>query len=908
MENDIENEIFISAQGRLKTLDGKLFSQGNGDGLLRLIREKSGAKLSPGRSFFRRLGMNLVARLCRQAESDAADWPSAWVGARSTVESMALFLMEAPPLTGGENLSPELLLELENDLGAALEQEFDKARNKAEAGADSISVNEFIRFINPVWKDVGKVSFHLAENKNDPTGALPFAFLATFIHKISESGVPRHLPLGSALKTFLGDKKSLAALLAPIQAAAKVSPLIDQLLESKRIFSPCALSAGQAYQFIRDSEAIEQANIVVRYANLWKAAPPKAVVSVKLNLQNKKGDALGVDKLLSFSVQVVLDGQELTPEELQDLLDCSDGLIRVRGEWVQTDSEKLKQLLDQWDNAQQLSEETGLTMAQGLRLLAGGSLPGQGAPSGAALDLDLESDSLRIEASGSLQKLLDDLSQPGEIPVPALPTTLDQTLRSYQRDGIKYLWRVTSAGLGACLADDMGLGKTIQLLAILSLLKRSGGLKSGPALLVVPATLLGNWKSESARFTPELRLGILHASAMDKADWERLKTDPLPILRSFDAVLTTYGALMRTESLRKQKYPMVVIDEAQAIKNAAAKQSKAVRELKTDRRIALTGTPIENSLADLWSLFDFINPGLLGSAQTFTRYIKRLNSDSETSDYRPLRRLIKPFILRRLKTDKSIISDLPDKTELKAYCRLTKPQAILYEKAVRNMKRDIEQKDDTKRRGIIFQYLVQFKQICNHPSQFDGLGAYTPEKSGKFERLAELIEPIRARQEKLIVFTQFREMTEPIEEYLSGLFGQSGLILHGSTPIKQRSKLVEQFQSEDGPPFFVLSLKAAGTGLNLTAANHVVHFDRWWNPAVENQATDRAFRIGQKRNVLVHKFVCKGTLEERIDDMITQKQALADDLLSDGAEKLLTSMSNEELLDFVHLDMKKIED
>jgi len=356
----------------------------------------------------------------------------------------------------------------------------------------------------------------------------------------------------------------------------------------------------------------------------------------------------------------------------------------------------------------------------------------------------------------------------------------------------------------------------------------------------------------------------------------------------------------------KREWRLAVLDEAQAIKNPGARQTRAVKRLRARSRIALSGTPVENRLGDLWSLYDFLNPGLLGSATEFSRYAKGLQS-AEPPNFAPLRQLVRPYLLRRLKTDRRIISDLPDKTELTAWCALTKRQAALYEQSVRELGEKLDTlTDGIQRRGLVLAFLMRFKQICNHPSHWLGDSAFGPDDSGKFLRLAELCEEIASRQEKALVFTQFREMTEPLAARLREVFGRSGLVLHGSTAVKERQQLVAEFQRDAGPPFFVLSLKAGGTGLNLTAASHVIHFDRWWNPAVENQATDRAFRIGQQKNVLVHKFVCRGTIEERIDALIAGKQSLADSVLgaASGAEKLLTEMPNDELLRFVALDLK----
>ncbi|MFV2065942.1 MAG: DEAD/DEAH box helicase, partial [Pirellulales bacterium] len=490
----------------------------------------------------------------------------------------------------------------------------------------------------------------------------------------------------------------------------------------------------------------------------------------------------------------------------------------------------------------------------------------------------------------------------------ASPKGLRATLRPYQETGVTCLRLLTQLGLGACLADDMGLGKTIQVLALLLQFKqKTAKANRKPALLVLPASLLANWKSEMARFAPSLVAAFVHPSETDKETLARMAGTPAESLQGVDVVLTTYGMLQRQRWLLDVNWRLVVLDEAQAIKNPAARQTRAVKKIKAEARVALTGTPVENRLSDLWSLFDFLSPGLLGSAATFKRFVAMLNR-REHDRYTPLRNLLRPYILRRMKTDKSIIADLPDKSEVRAYCGLSKRQVVLYEKAVTELAEALERVEDTdgmKRRGLVLSYLMRFKQICNHPSQLTGDGRYRSSESGKFDRLAEICEPIASRQEKALVFTQFREMTQPLQVYLSEVFGQPGLVLHGGTAVGKRKKLVDQFQREDGPPFFVLSLKAGGTGLNLTAASHVIHFDRWWNPAVENQATDRAFRIGQKRNVLVHKFVCRGTIEERIDGLIEEKKSLAEDLLEGGAGKLLTEMSNQQLLDLVSLDVNK---
>ena len=371
---------------------------------------------------------------------------------------------------------------------------------------------------------------------------------------------------------------------------------------------------------------------------------------------------------------------------------------------------------------------------------------------------------------------------------------------------------------------------------------------------------------------------------------------------SHDAVIISYGALNRYEWVLRYPWRSAVLDEAQAIKNPGTGQTRAAKRLRARWRIALTGTPVENRLGDLWSIFDFLNPGLLGSAKSFDAACKAMAESKQ--GYAPLRRIAQPFLLRRLKTDKSVIADLPDKTEVKAWCTLSRPQAALYAESVEEMKRTVQEVEGIERRGLVLAYLMRFKQICNHPSQWLDDGEYEAAHSGKFARLAELCDSVATRQDKVLVFTQFRSIIDPLARHLASVFGRPGLTLHGGTAVKRRQQLVHRFQNVDRIPFMAISLKAGGVGLNLTAASHVIHFDRWWNPAVEDQATDRAFRIGQKNPVLVHKFVCRGTVEERIDSMIESKQRVSGEILSGNAEASLTEMSDEELLTMVSLDLE----
>lgn len=806
--------------------------------------------------------------------------------------------LRIPAMRGAEYASPNLF--------AALWRELDTLA-LAEARAAG-GVKPWLGRIRPALHLLGKVTFHLAENKKSPQ--TPFAFMATYTHRLSAAEKPVHLPLGRALQEYAGAKNqaALRSLLEPVQRAAERSPWTRELLESRRIFQPQAWSPSHAHAFLREVPVLEDSGIITRIPNWWKnGRGTRPQVSVKIG--DSKGAGLGLDNLLSFSLETTLGGEQLTPEEWQKLMNADSGLVSLRGQWVEVDREKLSDVLAHWKQVQAGAEGDGLSFLEGMRLLAGVKvgIQTEGEPAQTP-------DWSEVIAGDWLRETLELLRQPDNAARFDPNDHLHATLRPYQATGVKWLWFLQNLGLGACLADDMGLGKTIQVIALLLQLKH-GRATSGvpikkdeapaaPALIIAPASLLANWKNELTRFAPTLRAGFAHPADSPSGEWRDGKTAG-QFLNGKDVILTTYGQAARLEWLAARQWRLLVLDEAQAIKNPGARQTRAVKNLRARARIALSGTPVENRLGDLWSLYDFLNPGLLGSAPEFSRYVKNLQA-AERPDFAPLRRLIQPYILRRLKTDRTIIADLPDKTELTAWCALSKRQAALYEKSVHELAERLETtQEGIQRRGLVLAFLMRFKQICNHPSHWLGDGAFTPDESGKFRRLAEITEEIASRQERVLVFTQFREMTEPLAAYLRELFGRPGLVLHGSTPVKERQNLVAQFQRDDGPPFFILSLKAGGTGLNLTAASHVIHFDRWWNPAVENQATDRAFRIGQKKNVLVHKFVCRGTIEERIDDLIREKKGLAESVLGteSGADKLLTEMSNDELLRFVALDL-----
>ena len=835
---------------------------------------------------------NLVAEHVRRivAASEDGGVPSEAVRERCRPDAMArlAILSSVPPMVGGEYWRDDVLVSLYADVDRALEKEV------GAAGGDLLA---FVQTFGSGWHDLGKVSLHLAENKGDKSGSRPFAFLATFVNRADADGKVRHLPLSAALKAYATRPAALGRILAPIEAAAKDDKFLSSMLETRRIFQPCALTTGEAYGFLKGIAGYEQAGLLVRTGRLWARNPPKAKVT--LTVGKTPGAGLNGRALCEFDAAVTLDGEALTEEELRLLTQSCEGLVRIRGEWVMADPAKIRELLARWKEAKRLVGD-GVTMAQALRLLAGGGLDSLSAEGG------LGGEEVEVRANGELKDLLAALVRPQADAHEQWPNGLGAILRPYQKAGVDYLQRTLSAGLGACLADDMGLGKTLQVLTLVDLWKQRGELKTGPVLIVMPASLIANWRTEAAKFTPDLKVGIIHPTDAAWREWSaengaaRPESAPYQeYVSRYDLVLTTYGQFTRMKELAKLPFHAVIADEAQAIKNPGSGQSKAVRSVVSPRRLALTGTPVENRLTDLWSIFDFVNPGLLGGVTAFRK------QTDKAEDYSVVRRLTRPFILRRLKTDKTIISDLPDKTELDVSTALSRKQALLYARTVEELRRALEETTNEnstmKRKGLVLSYMLKFKQICDHPALYLGTDAYRHEDSGKFLVLGERAAEVSERQEKMLVFTQYREMCEPLADYLATVFGREGLILHGGTPVATRGKLVKQFQDPSGPPFFVLSVKAAGTGLTLTAANHVVHFDRWWNPAVENQASDRAYRIGQKRNVLIHKFVTPGTLEERIDEMIKQKQGLADALFADGGEKLVTEMTDAELMDFVRL-------
>jgi non-specific serine/threonine protein kinase len=860
------------------------FAVTDANGVLLLATLFIKAEISSSLAWARQWGGQFLTKLCQNRSPQMVAAPSN--------HEIQLALEALPLLKGAEYVDEALLVRLWDDLR-------NLAQEATEGHKDGIS--GWLREIGGGWHLIGRVTFHLAENKRNHEK--PFAFLATYTEQLSADGGAQHIPLARVFTSNQKDPRTVNTLLEPVRTAAALSSFVHDLLQSKRLFQALSWTPDDAYCFLKEIPLFERCGLVVKLPDWWKARRASRPV-VTVSIEAPEGGGMGLSTMLVFRSELTLGGEKLSEAELALIRASPTGLVSLRGQWVEINHEQLQQVLKHWGRVQSHHETRGLSFHEGMRWLSGFTK----LPLSPAADFELEHATSwsEVVAGKNLKEWIERLRAPAELEnVPGLRAVL----RPYQKKGVAWMHFATGLGLGVCLADDMGLGKTIQVISLLCLRCTAKAQKGDPSILVVPASLLGNWLREIGQFAPHLHVFTAHPSLNSRETLADMDRAPEIFLRGFDAVLTTYGQLQRSVALSKMKWDLAVLDEAQAIKNPATQQSRSVKKLSARARVALTGTPIENRLGDLWSLFDFLNPGLLGGAAEFSEAARRF--EIGFNGYGPIRKLIGPYMLRRLKTDRRIIDDLPEKIEMRAECLLTKKQAILYGKLVAQLRADIEDEslDPNQRRGLVLGYLVKFKQVCNHPSHWSGDGRFLPEDSGKFMRLVDLGREIVVRQEKCLVFTQFREMTNPIVKCLEDVFGRTGLVLHGGTPIGKRQKIVQEFQQKGGPPFLVLSVKAGGTGLTLTEANHVIHFDRWWNPAVENQATDRAFRIGQKRNVLVHKFVCPGTIEEKVDALLRKKGALSEDILSTGAgaEKLLMEMDNEALLSLVSLDLQSIE-
>lgn len=611
------------------------FARSTADGLVLLASQTLDAELPAALVFFRGLARRYFLAVCQQGEGGFQQWNKILPPAE---EDLAQLVAEAPPMRGLEYLNTRLLANLWAELREFVVE---------QAGKHAQGPAAYLNAVSPLWHLLGRVTFHLAENKRDPQR--PFAFLATYTHRLSGQARLQHLPLADALKTYAGanDRSKLESLLEPVRRASNESALVRELLESKALFAPQAWTIGQAHRFLTESQRIEAAGVVVRLPDWWSARkPPRPQVQVRIG--SKPTSTLGLDQLLDFEVELALDGQPLTAEERRALLEGAEEMVLLRGKWVEVDQTQLQQALEHWRALEQ-QHAGGISFIEGMRMLAGARLDGQ------AVADDQAAGWLRITEGDWLRETLERLRNPETIDACRPGRDLNATLRPYQAEGVRWLWFMTELGLGACLADDMGLGKTIQIIDLLLQRKQSGAKPGAPSLLIVPASLLGNWREELARFGPSLRAFFAHRSECDAAELERVAASPQKELEGCDLVVTTYGLVRRQDWLQKVRWSLAVLDEAQAIKNASSTQTRAVKKLPAAGRIVLTGTPVENHLGDLWSLFDFCCPGLLGTAADFKNFVKRLNRQQDAQAFGALRRLVRPYILRRLKTDPAIV-------------------------------------------------------------------------------------------------------------------------------------------------------------------------------------------------------------------------------------------------------------
>ncbi len=770
---------------------------------------------------------------------------------------ISTLLSSAPFCIGSENLTADWLKNLWGLLNGVFAQEI--------ASYDG-TVAMYLAEKDSHLKVAEKIFFHIVENKADEN--YPFAFLATYSTKNKNEKII-HVPLKYALTEYKNNRDNILDLLSCLNRAGDACPLIGEFIEKGEMFHPLKLKSGEAWEILKSIAKIEETGIVCRIPDWWKKKKHHASVNVQLG--EKKKSLLGLDSIIGMQGFLEVDGLVLSKKDVNDLLKQTEGLALIKGKWIEVNHEKLQKLLSEMEK-----------YSGDISLLEAIKLSSQMEEENA----DNADGEISVSNGQWLKSIFDELRTPPEI---QLPEHLNATLRPYQNTGYSWLSAMSSFGFGACLADDMGLGKTLQILTLLeSIYEKNPDAK---ILLIVPASLIGNWLKECEKFTPTLPVKVLHGSeAKDDSDFLFLN-------------ITTYGMTGRLEVLKSIKWDKIILDEAQAIKNPLSKQTKNIKALSASGKIALTGTPVENDLSNLWSLFDFLDKGLLGTSAEFKNFTKTLSENP--SGYAKLKKMISPFMLRRLKTDKAIISDLPEKNEITDYISFSKKQTVLYKKYVDELEKKLEKAkfESIERKGLVLSSLMKLKQICNHPDQFLGMENYDESDSGKFEMLRQICQTIYEKRERVLIFTQFKEITGKLDDFLAEIFGTRGFVLHGGTTVKKRTQMVEEFQSEKYIPYMVLSVKAGGTGLNLTNANHVIHFDRWWNPAVENQATDRAFRIGQTKNVMVHKFVCKGTIEEKIDELIESKKQLAKNVIGEtSGESWISEMSNDELFNLLKLE------
>ena len=688
------------------------------------------------------------------------------------------------------------------------------------------------------------------------------------------------LPLETAQERQSPDFNPAEFLLTSLAQAGSVCPPIADSLD-KRKPAGAKLGAEQAHQFLtQQAAALQQAGFGVMLPAWWtrRGTKNRPTIRAEVHTPPMQGGAnMTMASLIDLNIQVAMGDEVIEAEELFELADLKVPLVRFRGQWVEINADEIRAAADFWRDRNQA------TLREVIRI-------------GLGSDQQAEADNVSLSTTGWLNDLLESLQQKGKIELLDTPAEFSGELRPYQQLGYSWLDFLRWWGLGACLADDMGLGKTVTALAAILRDHQQGNER--PNLLVCPTSVINNWQREAQKFTPSLPVMLHHGPGRERGEQFAQQA------ADHQLVITSYGTMTRDqELLASVDWRSVTLDEAQNIKNPVTRQAQAARSLPADYRIALTGTPVENHVGDLWAIMQFLNPGLLGSQAEFKRrYFNPIQANQDDEAAAKLQKATGPFILRRLKTDPSIIDDLPDKRETKQYCNLTREQVTLYEAVLRDVETRLDEATGMKRRGSILDTLVKLKQVCNHPRQLLGDNSAIAGRSGKLARLDELLDEIVPAGDRVLIFSQFAEIGAIIQQHVQETYGLETPMLHGGVSRKNRDQMVERFQNDPhGPQVFVLSLKAGGSGLNLPRANHVIHYDRWWNPAVENQATDRAFRIGQTKDVHVHKMICTGTLEDRIDLMIEAKQQTAEQVVGATSEQWLTELSNTELREVLAL-------
>ena len=745
----------------------------------------------------------------------------------------------------------------------------------AESG---MSLAKRLSRMHSLWPYVGNVVFRVEATSGNV--ALPFTLNVLYVDGISPSSHVRTAPIHGPI---FGDNRVPGLgehLLDVLETAAMRSAVVRRLLDSQEIFSLNGLIPRDTHALLLDAPALEAVGIDFRVPAWWEQRKPPRL-GVRTRLGSSSPTPLSGAGLLDVHTTYVVDECELSvPEWLKFVAESVDGLVKVGDQWYVVDHQRIQQAMVKWRASEELRAAGTVSFAAAMTTLETRTVDARGdGLSDVTEQISAGPWLARSLNAVKRRELLDEFDPGAELEVP---------LRPYQREGVSWLVLRLALGHGALLADDMGLGKTCQIIALLLGLRRRGD--AGPHLLVVPASLIGNWRDEMRKFARSVPFTIVHRGFGDERDVD-----------AGGIVITSYATLLRRPALRQRDWGLVVLDEAQAIKNASAKVTRTLKSLSTRYRVALTGTPVENHPGELWSILDFLNPGEFGTMNGFLERWRRSREDP--AGLEELRSSIRVFMLRRLKSDPSLAPELPAKVEVTAYCGVTATQSNLYCQALLGVGPRLRSAAGGPRKDFVTNLITRLKQICDHPALYLDDGNFDAGSSGKFQRLQRICETIAAAGEKVLVFTQFQTLTTALEAHLRRVFGRPGLILDGTTAVNRRSEIVAEFQDDNGPPFMVLTLKAGGSGLNLTAATHVVHFDLWWNPATEAQATDRAHRIGQKRQVMVHRMVCRGTLEEGINDILRIKREVAEDLLAPEDEEVaLTRMGDDELLRVLSLD------